>query len=47
MTFNRADRAMDHMPHPWREAQQERARALVVLSELARRTQREEEGAQG
>jgi hypothetical protein len=37
---------MDHMPHPLREAQQQRVRELVVLSELAGGTLREYEGAQ-
>ena len=37
---------MDNMPQPLREAQQQRARELVVLSELARGTLREYEGAQ-
>jgi hypothetical protein len=37
---------MDNMPHPLSEAQQQRVRELVVLSELARGTLHEYEGAQ-
>jgi hypothetical protein len=37
---------MEDMPHAWREAQQQRARELVVRSELARGILCEYEGAQ-
>ena len=37
---------MGHRPHPFRRAQQNGARELVVLSELARGTLHEYDGAQ-
>jgi hypothetical protein len=46
VNFDGADQSMGYMAHPFREAQQKRARELVVLSALDRRALCEYEGAQ-